>query len=324
MAASIGRARSSCRWRSRSRALVRWMLGRTFYPDNTYTRDAEAIRFARTTCPPTRSASSWACGAIRSARRSRADLAKLTAHVPLAGTVAASGAERLRARRTAERQLPCGESCCSTRAWRCGASASASADGSVRAGDFLVAARRCGAARSREADGRRFRRRQGGVPHGAYAIRKPRVAMYQRYYGGNMDEGWTRLMFEQFNVPYKSIMDAELKAGGLEAKYDVIILPADSTFGDDRRAPACWRGRQGGGGGGFGGGASRQHAARIPQRLRRRGREGAAGVRREGRHAGDVRDRPAICRFSASACRCATSSRGCRRRSSGRRDRRCA
>ena len=31
-----------------------------------------------------------------------------------------------------------------------------------------------------------------------------------------MDEGWTRLMFEQFNVPFKSIMDAEIKAGGLE------------------------------------------------------------------------------------------------------------
>ena len=50
--------------------LVRWMLGRTFYPDNTYTRDARETRFARTTCPPIHSASSWACAAIRSARRS--------------------------------------------------------------------------------------------------------------------------------------------------------------------------------------------------------------------------------------------------------------
>ena len=36
-----GPARSSCRWRSPSRGLVRWMLGRTFYPDNTYTRDRD-------------------------------------------------------------------------------------------------------------------------------------------------------------------------------------------------------------------------------------------------------------------------------------------
>ena len=35
-----------------------------------HARPARAIRSARTTCPPTRSASSWACAAIRSARRS--------------------------------------------------------------------------------------------------------------------------------------------------------------------------------------------------------------------------------------------------------------
>ena len=52
--------------------------------------------------------------------------------------------------------------------------------------------------------------------------------MLQRYGGGNMDEGWTRLMFEQFNVTSKPIMDAEIKAGGLESKYDTIVLPADS------------------------------------------------------------------------------------------------
>ena len=53
------------------------------------------------------------------------------------------------------------------------------------------------------------------VPAGAYAIRKPRIAMYQRYGGGNMDEGWTRLMFEQFDIPVKAIMDAEIKKGDL-------------------------------------------------------------------------------------------------------------
>ena len=70
---------------------------------------------------------------------------------------------------------------------------------------------------------------KSAVTTGAYALRKPRIAMYQRYGGGNMDEGWTRLMFEQFNVPFKSVMDAEIKAGGLEAKFDTIILPADSV-----------------------------------------------------------------------------------------------
>jgi hypothetical protein len=52
--------------------------------------------------------------------------------------------------------------------------------------------------------------------------------MYQRYNGGNADEGWTRLMFEQFDMPYKSMFDPELKGGNLASKYDVIVLPADN------------------------------------------------------------------------------------------------
>ena len=59
-------------------------------------------------------------------------------------------------------------------------------------------------------------------------MKKPRVGMYQRYYGGNMDEGWTRFLLEMFAFPYTSLMDAELKKGNLNAKYDTIILPQDS------------------------------------------------------------------------------------------------
>ncbi|MBN1682467.1 peptidase M14 family protein, partial [Candidatus Bathyarchaeota archaeon] len=54
------------------------------------------------------------------------------------------------------------------------------------------------------------------------------VAIYQRYWGGNMDEGWTRWLLEQFSFPYKTIMDEEIKNGNLEEKYDLIILPDDS------------------------------------------------------------------------------------------------
>ncbi len=56
----------------------------------------------------------------------------------------------------------------------------------------------------------------------------PRIGMYQRYYGGNMDEGWTRLVLEQFEIPYKTIMDDEVKKGGLKQNYDTIVLPNDS------------------------------------------------------------------------------------------------
>ena len=67
------------------------------------------------------------------------------------------------------------------------------------------------------------------IAEGIHEIRKPKVGMYQRYYGGNMDEGWTRFLLEQFAFPYTSLMDAEIKKGNLKAKYDVIILPDDST-----------------------------------------------------------------------------------------------
>ncbi len=59
-------------------------------------------------------------------------------------------------------------------------------------------------------------------------VKRLRIGMYQRYLGGNMDEGWTRLLLENFEFPYASIMDAELKKGALKKKYDVIILPDDN------------------------------------------------------------------------------------------------
>jgi hypothetical protein len=79
--------------------------------------------------------------------------------------------------------------------------------------------------------------------------------MYQRYRGGNMDEGWTRFLLEQWNYPYTSLMDAELRAGGLESRYDVIILPADNPAAMlGGSAAEGGRGGRGGGRGGGGGG----------------------------------------------------------------------
>jgi hypothetical protein len=63
-----------------------------------------------------------------------------------------------------------------------------------------------------------------------------------------MDEGWTRLLFERFGIAHKTLMDAEIKAGGLEAKYDVIVLPADSIQGMTGEAPTAGA-RPGGGSG---------------------------------------------------------------------------
>jgi hypothetical protein len=60
-------------------------------------------------------------------------------------------------------------------------------------------------------------------------VRRLRLGLYQRYWGGNMDEGWTRLLLEQFGFPYATLMDAEIRKGDLNQKHDLILIPDDST-----------------------------------------------------------------------------------------------
>lgn len=67
------------------------------------------------------------------------------------------------------------------------------------------------------------------ITKGVHKVKPPRFGMYHRYWGGNMDEGWTRFLLEQFSFPYTSLLDAEIKQGKLIKKYDVIILPHDSA-----------------------------------------------------------------------------------------------
>jgi hypothetical protein len=52
-----------------------------------------------------------------------------------------------------------------------------------------------------------------------------RIGIYKGW-TGNMDEGWTRFVFDTFNVPYKSLVDSEVRQGSLSDAYDVIVLPS--------------------------------------------------------------------------------------------------
>ena len=45
----------------------------------------------------------------------------------------------------------------------------------------------------------------------------------------NMDEGWTRFVFDTFNVPYSSLRDVDMKQGELNSKFDAVILPSQSS-----------------------------------------------------------------------------------------------
>jgi len=58
-------------------------------------------------------------------------------------------------------------------------------------------------------------------------IRPLKIAMYQRYWGGNIDEGWTRWLLEQFDFKYTSVKDEDVKTR-LD-NFDVLILPSDDT-----------------------------------------------------------------------------------------------
>jgi hypothetical protein len=45
---------------------------------------------------------------------------------------------------------------------------------------------------------------------------------------GSMDEGWTRFVFDTFQIPYTSVRDADMRQGKLKDKIDALILPSQS------------------------------------------------------------------------------------------------
>ncbi|PYR89755.1 MAG: hypothetical protein DMF84_23820 [Acidobacteria bacterium] len=71
-----------------------------------------------------------------------------------------------------------------------------------------------------------------GVPRNAaappIAFRAPRIAMYQPWGGGNMDEGWTRWVLEQYGFASTPLHNTDVRAGKLRDKYDAIILADQS------------------------------------------------------------------------------------------------
>lgn len=101
--------------------------------------------------------------------------------------------------------------------------------GQLRPGDFVIEK----AAEDKlkavaEKTGINFLPLESGQNDKIHDVARGKTALFQRYYGGNMDEGWTRLCFENFGFDYTTLMSEEIKAGDLRKKYDVIVLPDDS------------------------------------------------------------------------------------------------
>ncbi len=66
------------------------------------------------------------------------------------------------------------------------------------------------------------------VSANTFKLKSPRVALYKSWVA-SMDEGWTRWLFEQFEFPFTNIHDAEVRAGELGHRFDVMVIPSMST-----------------------------------------------------------------------------------------------
>ena len=61
-----------------------------------------------------------------------------------------------------------------------------------------------------------------------FQLDPPRIGLYKSYVP-SMDEGWTRWLLEQFEFPYRSLYDKEMRAGGLRGRLDAIVIPDQSV-----------------------------------------------------------------------------------------------
>jgi hypothetical protein len=66
------------------------------------------------------------------------------------------------------------------------------------------------------------------APKPAYELRRPRVGLYQPW-TSNTDEGWTEWLFDRYHVPYTLLHNADLGKDDLHARYDSIVLAAQSV-----------------------------------------------------------------------------------------------
>jgi hypothetical protein len=98
----------------------------------------------------------------------------------------------------------------------------------------------------------------------ALKVRLPRIALYQSWVA-SMDEGWTRFIFDQNGIPYTRVVDADIRKGNLNDRFDVIVLP-------DNAARAITTGR-----GGFGEGLGGEPGAPQAPGSEGQGRGGRSG-----------------------------------------------
>ena len=62
----------------------------------------------------------------------------------------------------------------------------------------------------------------------SFAVKKLRVGLYEPW-AGNIDEGWTKWILEQFHFPFTILHNDDMQAGHLRSKFDSIVIAEMST-----------------------------------------------------------------------------------------------
>lgn len=251
------------------RGLIRWLLGRTFYPDNTYTRyrDGTPIRpydlathtmaeFMGVKVEPVATLPTVATTVIEPefAVEVRDRIPYVTSGIePPAGATPGNHGYRLDGRLNAAFRAA---NYLLDRNIEVRRVVGTFAGSPLRPGDFVVPATAVEEAVRDVAEeaGVAFEPLEEEVAD-ARVLRRQRIGMYRRYDGGNIDEGWTRYVLERFGFPYERLEDDRIRAGGLNEDFDVIILPDDDPatmigadadeetggYGSGREAPPEYR-----------------------------------------------------------------------------------
>jgi hypothetical protein len=71
------------------------------------------------------------------------------------------------------------------------------------------------------------------------------LGLYHRYFGGNLDEGWTRFVFDKWEFPYTRVEADEIRKGSLRERYDIIMFPDDELrfiMGSEQREAGLFPG----------------------------------------------------------------------------------